>query len=1658
MKFLAPLLIMFASLIPQDISSLWAQYDKADKTDKPKDKIEILEKIKEQSFKKRLHWDFYLAASRRVEVGAEINWKDRARLQEKLEQDVKKYDEPIVSFYHNQDIDARKAIAAQYRNQLQQGKNTDFYSKSSQLALRNYQVQLDNYISDDYEYTLWMLDDFASLKEYTKGRYPQTAFVDYFKGTYSDFDKNLIEGIKQQYPGKAMALVAEFALIENEFGVLREEKAGSNQFKALYQRCIDLRKEIKAYSGDDKLILKNFSAEAVINSLEEKALSAEIKEGTISIHFRNLPEAEVEIISGSKSIFSRKVNNHSQSFYAIDTVCVELPEIADGRYSVVLNSGKISEKSKYHKYSLSIAHRTDAQGHEIYVADYMSGEPVRQYSLLLKNNNGDILAREEVSSDGGFYRISPSFYRIIKENRWSCYLSAQYVDKKGQNRSSDDIIINISETRARTPQLEAKILCDKGAYTPEETLYYKAILYYDDPDGKSQIIGKDEHVEVSLHDPEDNVIAKEQLSCNSFGSVNGSFRLAKGLKGGRYRINVSHNGKHISSRVVQIDEFILPSFELIWEEPDQLYFGGDSAVIKGHLKSYSGHSLVGAKLQLNISLGTDVIVKEELIVGEGSSFEKTITLPEVKYYGSCQVEAIVTDLSGETLVFNNSLQILGRIDINCQIENEDSGRAQIKDSHSQVPIVSSDVLKLWTYCTSGFGDLSHPSLSLSYKIVSDSNTVSQGALKDNITSIDIHSLSPGLYKIVIDATVRAASGKEYKDTHSCEFLRIKPEQDLPKLPLQCFFREPSDKVLELQMGSGGDPIWAVATLYGNGNTLLDSQLIQIEKGDRTLRTISFEQKSHYPEDLNIVVFYFKDGDAIKYRKDVHIPKASKHIPLSFIRFQDRTAPRSNYRFILQTQANVECTVSIFDASSETIRSNRWSEIYLSTGNFEYSYYSSQCGSNNCRVGFLSGQDMGAMGYSARVLMSKANTSVESGVLADSIEEVSQEATPRSDFSTTLLWAPDLRANLQGQIDFNLRTLDKTGRFIVNVLAHNQQLNSSALRQEITVSMPVEVSIAQPQYLFVGDRYVARMSASNSTESSVSGQVEMIICDPSGNAIAQSREAVTIPAGGRIEHICELSVPHIEGTAFADQRTGAAQQLSVTASFIASDTNACSDAVKVNIPVYIRAQALRESHSALLLVGADKNALVAELRERFVNLPAEDATIREISIRQMLQDAIPQKLSAESDNALSLSNVLYAEQLLWRIPGARRDALSAEHKAEVLEKLLACRDNNGGWAWFEGMNASPYITAALLEQWADMQLPAELAELVPDAVQYLDKMQFGAQEKVRWQTRLSLAEYLHVRAQYADVPLQTKGISKKALSEFKKDARKYLGLKGDKVIQGNIFEKVRKMQTIIALHRSGIAMSRALDKELASLLQYAVSHPSGGSYYPNAVMPFRGLLDSELYAHTQICALLDALGEKSVAEQIRLWIMTQKETQQWESDPAYLAALAQVLKGSEATLESKVLVMSTEGELPFDQIKPSGNGFKLEVEYHRDGKVLKEGDVLKLGDKITAIYKIWSEENRSFVRLTAPRPASFRPVDQLSGNYHFGGARPFGPGSTGYREVRAERSIYYFDVFPEEHSTISEEFVVTQDGSFGSAALEVQCLYADHYRSIAPWAL
>ena len=277
--------------------------------------------------------------------------------------------------------------------------------------------------------------------------------------------------------------------------------------------------------------------------------------------------------------------------------------------------------------------------------------------------------------------------------------------------------------------------------------------------------------------------------------------------------------------------------------------------------------------------------------------------------------------------------------------------------------------------------------------------------------------------------------------------------------------------------------------------------------------------------------------------------------------------------------------------------------------------------------------------------------------------------------------------------------------------------------------------------------------------------------------------------------------------------------------------------------------------------------------------------------------------------------------------------------------------------------------------------------------------------------------------------------------------------------------------------TGSRLKNSLKADLESLYEYAVEHPDGGWYYPNAVMPWRGLLESEAYAHSTLCDLLSHTDRSDIADGIRLWLMLQKETQKWDEDPAFVDALTSILDGSEEVLATKVLILKAEYTKPFESIVAAGNGFTIERKFFREVTVeekyndktedknrnvtelqeIKPGEQLHVGDKILMKYCIWNQENRSFVRMTAPREASLRPVDQLSGHYGWRFnplriSRFYTLSPQGYRNVKAERTEYYFDSYPEEKTEITEEFFVTEAGTFKAPVVSIESLYAPHYRA------
>ena len=183
--------------------------------------------------------------------------------------------------------------------------------------------------------------------------------------------------------------------------------------------------------------------------------------------------------------------------------------------------------------------------------------------------------------------------------------------------------------------------------------------------------------------------------------------------------------------------------------------------------------------------------------------------------------------------------------------------------------------------------------------------------------------------------------------------------------------------------------------------------------------------------------------------------------------------------------------------------------------------------------------------------------------------------------------------------------------------------------------------------------------------------------------------------------------------------------------------------------------------------------------------------------------------------------------------------------------------------------------------------------------------------------------------------------------------------------------------------------------------------------------------------------MDRFGHSEISDGIRLWIMIQKETQSWKQQSGYIEALGAVLNGPESVLDTKVLALKADYTAPFESIKAAGNGMTIAAGIRPD--------VSKIGDRIKLSYTITNEENRSFVKLTIPFGAGLIPVNQLSG-YRWGY----------YRNVLADRVECWYEVYPEEKTTVSEEFYVTRAGSFQAPVATIECEYAPHYRANDAW--
>ena len=1515
------------------LTKLWQQFADAQKKDLPQDAASCLQAIKAEAKARHLTWDYYDACEKYVNVATSRNWKLRDSLRSAFRAEIEAFGEPVAIYYmrRGESPEVLYKYLTDNEKALRSGKNPEFWERDWKLEGYKFSKALKGLLGSDWDYCLWSLFPQERMeKEYTS--YPLKALVEYQAISMKEDRNSLLEDFAARHAGKAAALLAREDLLAEEFAKLSEnENSASADFKAMREKCAALENEGKAFSGSEKAIAEGcVMAGELISRLDDTEIQAEIEDSALDLALRNLESVRIKIMKEEagkdKTVWEYTLANPKKSYYAFDKLRIDLPDLPDGKYTVECTGGKDCEqKVDWNKYTISAATRWNAAGLGVWATDFRSGEPLRSVDIEVRQNDKSVKTFKDIRLDG-FTAVPKEVESLLTGRNFK---SSYTMVLRSGDRASRELYPGTFNRHDLTddPLLQhCMILTDRSAFQPDETVSFKAVLY----SGKYTLRTSGEGIKVKavLKNPKGETLEEQTLVTNANGSVAGSFVLRRGERNGRYDIVIEKAGRSIGVKSVLVDDFVLPTFDLVFDKLPRLEMPLDSVEVKGSVKAYSGHSLAGADISWKADHRGEVWASGKIVPDKDRfAFSFPVDSTDNGRWGSSYIVTVkVTDVTGETMEFQ-------------------------------------------------------------------------------------------------------------------KWVNISRHED-PEYDIDYYFKD-TEEGIGMVIVAGKKETWAVAELHGTDGTLLESKLLHFSPagGANATATVQYPYKDSYPETVRLEVLYFQNKEEYSHSVDKARENHTYDMPLSFERFLDTTSPGASYTFTVKTAAGAEVAATVFDKSTERFMSNGWTEVrpYLYPDPPVYF---------NAEPGVDEGVRRFGVYGSRPMMMSRAV--MKSAVLNDSIdmEESMDMAIPestgaagdedggdveeipiREDFATTIAWEPFLKASSDGTVKFTFTNADKLSTFLVQMFSHDKWMRNAAIRREMVVTIPVKISLVEPKFLYAGDKWNVRVALASSLVGDIGGELAVQFLDGAdyrtAPVLASDTRKITVPGGSS----CSFDIPCTAG------RSG---NLGVKITFTPERVAEGADGVFVAVPVHPAVQTLTEAHSAVLLAGMDRAALENELRAAFENVDGKDAAMKEISIIDMIREALPERLSAERENAIDLSDALYAESLCDRLG----QKVEFDHTAAV-EKLLALRGADGGFAWFKGMNSSPMVTAVVLQRLRGLGIIDE-----PAAVKYLDKQFFGRDLKRWWYCGITMEQYLYIRSLFPKVPF-----SEKTTPEFRKEARAYLVPTKERGLNGMIFAKTRRLITLdnMATLEGGTALARTmgikllaakrLQKSIAadveSLVQYAVPHRHGGTYYPNAVMPWRGLLESELYAHSTICNLMSRHGHEDIADGIRLWIMLQKETQHWENDPAYIEAIASVMEASQATLDTRVLALDASYTKPFSEIVAGGNGMSIKQISAEKGTT----GPLKVGDRIKISWKIGNEENRSFVRITLPHSAGLVPVEQTSG-YRWGF----------YRNVLADRTELWYESYPEEETTVSEEYYVTRSGEFQCPAAVVESLYAPHYRA------
>lgn len=767
--------------------------------------------------------------------------------------------------------------------------------------------------------------------------------------------------------------------------------------------------------------------------------------------------------------------------------------------------------------------------------------------------------------------------------------------------------------------------------------------------------------------------------------------------------------------------------------------------------------------------------------------------------------------------------------------------------------------------------------------------------------------------------------------------------------------------------------------------------------------------------------------------------------------------------------------------------------------------------------------------------------------ADSGGEAPQTGA-RKDFSETAFFKPNLLTSGDGKLKIEFKMPDSLTTWRLMAFAHGKAMENGFAEYELITQKDLMVETNAPRFLREGDVLYFAAKVTNMTDREMNPAVSVAFFDPAtgkdlGGLLKHKNEVFTvrIPAGQSRSVQWPVTVP--DGLVCVAYRTGARADVWTDAEENVLPVVSRRIAVTESLPLWINGpgersfsfDSLRNNKSDTLVsrtyvvqMASNPMWYAVQALPYLMEYPHECSeqvfsrlyanSLAESIVRSNPDiETIFRKWEKESPDALlsnleknsDLKSVLLLEtpwvaEAKTESAAKRNIALLFERKSleasnrKAVNKLSGMQLGDGSWPWFPGGRSDSFITFHILAGFGKLhkigvykdfsQYPF-LKKSVDYMDRYMNEMYRDIENKKDYRYSSVLAYCLYARSFYLDSYPLSSG-SKKAYDYFLSLAEKeWLRLNSP----------LSEAQTSLALHRFGRKETALAIVE--SLKQRAVRKEEMGMYFKEE----RSWLWYRAPIETQVAViemLEEVSGDKKSMELCQMWLLKQKQTQNWKTTKATADAVYALMLNN-APVITKEQVQITAGNLEIkpdrveegtgffekryqgEEIKPSMGEIRVKkidkgiawggvywqyledvskVKPHEPGalnvrkeiflqsntpsgpqlKALNSGVKLTPGDLLKVRIEIRSDRDMEYVHLSDDRGSGLEPVNVISA-YKYGSFAY-------YESVKDTSTHFYIDFLPKGTYVFEYPLRVVHKGAYQSGIARMECMYAPEFSS------